>query len=185
MTLVLGFGSFIVFSLLVRLSVDLALWLAFATAFTIGIRAFLHFRELRFLDASSTALFGFLAIFRGFVEPGLPVTAVRLVVDASLLAVVIASLIARQPVTIQYSRQDVPRQIWESRSFVRANYMLTTIWAGAFAVMAFVDGAATFNPNVPLTYAVATSLLALAGALILTWRSPVLSLARSRPDAKR
>jgi hypothetical protein len=172
MSLVLGFVPFILFAILMRLSVDLALWAALAVAFTIGIRAFLQTRVLKLLDAASVAIFGVLALYKGFIEPGLPQAAVRMIVDASLLTIAIVSLIRRQPFTLQYAREEVAPEFWSEPVFVRANYIIAVVWAFAFAIMTAADAAVTFNPAMPLTGAVAAGLLALAGALTFTWRYP-------------
>jgi hypothetical protein len=172
LNLLVGFAPFVLFALLTRLSVDLALWLAFAAAFAIGISGFLKHRVLRALDAGSVAVFGFLALYYGFVEPGLQVSAVRLIIDISLFAIALASLVARQPFTLQYARGDVSPEVLARASFVRANYLITLVWLLAFAIMAGADGAATFVPAVPVTGAVAAGLLALAVALTFTWRYP-------------
>lgn len=172
MNLLVGFAPFVLFALLARLSVDAALWLAFAVAFAIGIDGLLRRRVLRVLDAGSAAIFGFLALFCGFIETGLQVSAIRLIIDISLFAIALASLVARQPFTLQYARGGVPPEVLGRASFVRANYLITLVWLVAFAVMAGADGAATFVPAVPVTGAVAAGLLALAAALIFTWRYP-------------
>src|SRR5215472_17800348 len=138
-----------------RLSVDLALWVSLAVAFTIGIRAFLQTRVLKTLDGASVAIFLILALYKGFFAPALPGPAVRLIVDASLLAISIASLVARQPFTLQYAREEVDPVFWEDPVFIRANYIIAIVWALAFLVMALADGAATFDPSMPLTGAVA------------------------------
>jgi hypothetical protein len=172
MSLVLGFAPFILFAILMRLSVDLALWISLAVAFTIGIRAFLHTRVLKTLDVASVAIFGILALYKGFFAPALPGPAVRLIVDASLFAVALASLVAQQPFTLQYAREEVDHVFWDDPVFVRANYVIAIVWALAFLVMAIADGAATFDPSIPLTGAVAAGLAALIGALAFTWRYP-------------
>jgi hypothetical protein len=154
------------------LSVDLALWVALGLAFTIGIRGFLRTRELRILDLGNITLFGFLAFYCGFVEPGLEASAIRLVVDVALIGIALASLAARQPLTLQYAREEADPAQWSTSSFVRANYVVTLVWMTAFAVMAVADGAATFDPKVTITEAVGTGLLALAGAFAFTWRYP-------------
>ena len=84
MTLVLGFAPFILFALLSRLSADLALWIAFAAAFVVTIRDFVERPALRLLDGTSLALFGLLALARGFVTPELTSAAVRALVDGVL-----------------------------------------------------------------------------------------------------
>jgi hypothetical protein len=164
MTLALGFAPFILFAILMRLSVDLALWVAFAAAFAIGIRAFLETQVLRLLDAGSMVLFAMLALYRGFVDPGLSATAVRVIIDSGLLAIVLGSLGLQQPFTIQYARE--PRDDWDSPGFLRANYVLSMVWALALAITTAADAA------IPMTGAVAAGLAALAGALAFTWRYP-------------
>ena len=64
--LMLGFAPFILFTLLSRLSADLALWAAFAAAFVVTIRDFVERPGLRLLDGVSLVLFGLLALGRGF-----------------------------------------------------------------------------------------------------------------------
>jgi hypothetical protein len=173
LNLFLGFVPFIVFALLTRLSVDLALWVAFGMAFTIGIRGFLHSREVRILDIGNIVMFGFLALFCGFIEPGLEASAIRLVVDTGLVGVALASLVGRQPFTLQYARESLEPTQRVASGFVRANYVITFVWMVAFALMALADAAATFNPKVTITEAVGAGLLSLAGAFAFTWRYPM------------
>ncbi len=168
MTLFLGYAPFIVFAVLTRLSVDLALWVALGVAFTIGIRGFLRSREVRILDVGNITMFGLLAFYCGFVSPGLQASAIRLVVDVALMGISLASLAARQPLTLQYARDEVDPVEWSASSFVRANYVVTLVWMTAFAIMAVADGAATFDPKVTITEAVGAGLLALAGAFAFT-----------------
>ena len=84
MNLVIGFAPFILFALLSRLSADLALWAAFAAAFVVTIRDFVESPSLRQLDAGSLLLFAVLALGRGFLDPGLPLAAVRFIADLVL-----------------------------------------------------------------------------------------------------
>ena len=67
MTLILGFSPFILFAVLSRLSADLALWAAFAAAFVVTIRDFVESPSLRLLDVGNLAVFGLLALARGFL----------------------------------------------------------------------------------------------------------------------
>src|SRR5262249_29631626 len=119
LNLLVGFVPFGLFTVLARLSVDLALWLSFATAFAIGMRGFLKHRVLRFFDLGSTVVFGFLAMFCGFFEPGLQISAIRLIVDISLFAIAFASLVARQPFTLQYAPGNVEADVLDRPSFIR------------------------------------------------------------------
>ena len=97
MGILLGFVPFIVFALLTGVSVSLALWLAFAAAFAIGIRDFLHAKMLRMLDVSCLVLFAILALYAGFIQPSLTVQAVRLIADLGLFLLAIVSMVMRTP----------------------------------------------------------------------------------------
>ena len=99
MGILLGFAPFIVFALLMNVAVDLALWAAFATAFVLSIRDFAHTRILRTLDVGSTALFGLLAFYAGFVHPSISPQAVRFIVDCGLLLIAVYSMASGNPLT--------------------------------------------------------------------------------------
>lgn len=166
--LLLGLAPFAAFEILTRLSIDLAIWFAFAASFAICVRGFLASHRLRVLDAGGTALFGFLALLAGFFEPGLSVAAIRLVVDVAFFGIALASLVAREPFSLQYARRPVAAVADSSRPFVRANYAITLVWLFTFAVTALGDGISAFNPAVPITSAVAAGLIILCAALLLT-----------------
>lgn len=172
MGILLGFTPFILFSLLTGLSVSLALWVAFAAAFAIGIRDFLRAKTVRLLDAVCLALFALLALYTGFIQPSLAVQAVRMIADAGLLLLAIISLAMRNPFTLQYSRDDAPEELWSTPAFVRANYRLAAVWSVAFAVMTAADACATFNKRFALSLDVAVGLAALALAIVFTVRYP-------------
>lgn len=182
MNLVLGFVPFIVFAVLIRLSDDLALWIAFAVAFALGMRSFLETRVLKTLDAGSTAVFGLLALYKGFIQPSLPFGDVLLIVDGGLLAVMLFSALRHEPFTLQYAREQISPEHWTSPDFLRVNYAITGAWITAFVIMTAADTAATFWGKISSTGAVVTGLLALAGALTFTVRYPATALAGKLAD---
>jgi len=178
MGILMGFAPFILFALLTNISVSLALWVAFAAAFAIGIRDFAHTRILRVLDVGSTILFGLLALYAGFIQPGLSVQAVRLVVDCGLLLIAATSMAIRNPFTLQYAREQTPQEFWNTPVFIRTNYIITAVWTLAFLVTTAADATATFNKKFPLSLDIGVGLAALALAVIFTARYPVLVRAR-------
>lgn len=181
MNLVLGFAPFILFSLLSRLSADLALWAAFAAAFVVTIRDFVESPSLRLLDVGSLVLFGLLALVRGFLTPGLSLAAVRFIADLGLLAVLGVSVLRRQPFSLEYASADG----WPPVLFLRTNYAISGAWLAAFVAQAIADGAITFDPSLPLYPAVAASMLALALAITVTLRYPAFVLQRARASVPR
>ena len=178
MNLVLGFAPFIVFAILTRLSADLALWTAFAVAFVVTIRDFVESPSLRLLDGASLALFCLLALYRGFLQPGLSLAAVRMIADLGLFAVIAFSLAARRPFSLQYASAETKGQSWPPSAFLRTNYIISTVWLAAFVAMALADAAVTLYPALPLYAAIAAGIAALAIAITFTLRYPAQAHAR-------
>jgi hypothetical protein len=167
MNLVLGFGPFVLFALLSRLSADLALWIAFAAAFVVTIRDFIERPQLRLLDGVSLVLFGGLALWRGFFDPGLSLAALRTIVDLGLTAAITLSLANAKPFSLQYAG----KAGWSDAAFQRVNYLISFVWLAAFAAMAAADAAVTFAEQ-PQYLGIGVNVMALAAAIIFTLRYP-------------
>ena len=165
MILVLGFVPFILFALLSRLSADLALWIAFAAAFVVTIRDFVERPVLRLLDGTSFLLFGLLALWRGFLDPGLALDLLRLIVDGVLAAAILLSLVTRRPFSLQYAA----RESWTESDFLRVNYIISLIWLAAFIIMALADG---LDSLFALDTGMAVGIVALVAAVGSTLRYP-------------
>jgi len=172
MGILLGFVPFIVFALLSGISISLALWLAFAAAFAIGIRDFLHAKMIRLLDITCLMLFAMLALYTGFIQPSLPVQAVRMIADIVLLLLALVSMARKIPFLEQYLRDEMPERLWDTPTFMRACYVLSGVWATAFLVMGVADGLTTFEHRLSFSLDVAIGLVALAAAVVFTARYP-------------
>jgi hypothetical protein len=170
--MLLGFVPIILFTLLANLSQDLALWMAFASAFVVGIRDFAQERLLRLLDVGSTTIFGLLALYAGFVQPGLTIQMTRLVVDSGFFALALASILLRNPLTLQYAREQVPDEFRTMTRFVLTNYALTAIWMLGFAVMGAADALSNIDKRLPLSLDAATGLIVLTATVVATARYP-------------
>jgi len=178
MNLVVGFAPFILFTILSRLSVDLALWVAFAAAFVVTIRDFMESPSLRLLDAGSFALFALLALGRGFLDPNLSLAAVRFIAALSLFLLLGLPLVLKRPFSVDYARLDEREAGWSPALFLRVNVLVSGVWVTAFAVMAGADGAVAFDAELPLYGSIAISLVALAAAVTFTLRYPALAAKR-------
>lgn|SRR6185312_13467827 len=178
MTLLLGFAPFILFALLSRLSADLALWLAFAASFVVIIRDFVESPSLRLLDGTSLALFGLLALIRGFVMPELSLAIVRTIVDGVLCGAVFASLLGGRPFSLQYaSRDSHTHPAWPLPAFLRVNQRISLVWGLSLAAMTLADGAVAFL-SVTFYVGIAMSVVALAAAVSFTLLYPALAAER-------
>jgi hypothetical protein len=178
MNLVIGFAPFILFTLLSRLSADLALWVAFAAAFVVTIRDFVESPSLRLLDAGSFVLFAILALGRGFLDPNLSLAAARFIAEIALALLLGLSLAIKRPFSIDYARLDPREAGWPPQLFLKVNYLVSGAWTAAFLAMAAADGGVAFDPRLPLYASIAVSVLALALAITFTLRYPALAAKR-------
>jgi hypothetical protein len=58
----------------------------------------------------------------------------------ALAAFAIVTLLIRRPFTLAYAKDTTPREQWDNPLFMRINYVISAVWAGAFVVSA-VSGA--------------------------------------------
>ncbi len=88
--------------------------------------------------------------------------------DAGLLLIVLASLVMRRPFTLQYARERVAPELWGEPEFVRTNYVITAVWALAFAVMVVAELVLLYVPDIPPRAGIVAIVLALVGAVKFT-----------------
>ena len=110
---------------------------------------------------------GLLAWAKLFPSP-LTVLSVRLRVDAGLLLIILISMAIGKPFTLQYARERVPDERWKSPRFARINFVITSVWALAFACIVAADLMMIYVPNVPLRAGIVVTLAALYGAYRFT-----------------
>jgi hypothetical protein len=125
-------------------------------------------RVIKILEVGTTILFGALALYAVFAHPNWSVTAVRLAVDAGLLAIVLISMLIGKPFTLQYAREQVAREYWDSPEFLRTNYVITGVWALAFAVMVLAELALLYLPGMSPRIGIVAIVLALVAAVKFT-----------------
>ncbi|MET0900708.1 MAG: hypothetical protein ABWY45_22570 [Mycobacterium sp.] len=61
-----------------------------------------------------------------------------------LAVFVIGTLVARRPFTLAYAKKNAPEEHWNSPLFLKINYVISSVWAGAFvfnAAMGFLGDA--------------------------------------------
>ena len=170
MTLVLGFSPFILFAVLSRLSADLALWAAFAAAFVVTIRDFVESPSLRLLDIGNLALFGLLALVRGFLVPGLSLVPIRAIAELALFLLLAFSLLRRTPFSMEYAHATAEERA--KPFFLRVNMVISGVWAAAFAAMAAMDIVLMMVSTWPIWPAIVVTILAFGTAITFTLRYP-------------
>jgi hypothetical protein len=134
MNILLGFAPYIAFFLFMRtVSSDAGLWAALVVAVLIGARNWARSGSLKILEAGTVLIFLVLVIFTAAEHWKWTVIAVRLAVDAGLLAIVLVSLAIGRPFTLQYARERVAEQYWHTPLFLTINRGITFAWAAALS----------------------------------------------------
>lgn len=174
MNLLLAFAPFIVFAVLARVTTPTVSLIAAATVSVLILLrdSLLRSKSPKLLEIGSALLFGSLGIYSAFEGVHWSVLQVRLYVDAGLLLVVLASMAIRRPFTLQYAQEGAPREIWVRHEFIQMNYVITAVWALAFAVMVGADLTMLYLPALSLKVGIAVTVIALLGAIRFTSRYP-------------
>jgi hypothetical protein len=166
MSILLSLSPFAVFFVLMRGHSPMA---GLVGALVVSVLLCLRMRwrgeSLKILEVGSLVVFAALTAYTVLARPSWTVATVRLAVDAGLLAIALVSLAVGRPFTLQYARERVPEQFWALPVFFTTNRLITTVWAGAFAVLVAADAAAEYASAVPLWVDVAASVAAFAGAV--------------------
>ena len=169
MSVLIGLSPFIVFFVLMRLVSPVAgLTGALTTSALLGLRMWRRRESIKILEVGSFVLFGALTVYTLVAAPRWTVATVRLAVDTGLFSIVAVSLAIGRPFTLQYARERVPEQFWDSPIFMAVNRAISWVWAGSFAVHAAADAAAEFVPAIPLGVDIGASVVALAAAIWFT-----------------
>ncbi len=120
---------------------ELAAILAFALALLTGVLGAAIGMRPKLLDLVAIAFFGALiAVGLAVDESGLHWLG-RWSGELSNGVIALAALLSLatgRPFTLQYARETVDRQQWDSPGFVRINLVLTWVWTSAFAIIAVV-----------------------------------------------
>ena len=170
MGILLAFAPFIVFAVLDRIVGP-----AGALAAAAGVSAALIARDLvrsgrstKILEVGTFVLFSGLGLYAVLSGASWSVIGVRLCVDAGLLGVVLASMAAGRPFTLQYAREVVDAETAKLPGFLRANYIITWAWAGAALLMMVGNGALIYVPGLPLWLGLAIAFAARNSAVYFT-----------------
>ena len=185
MGIILALAPFIVFAVADHLVGTTSALIAGAVvaALLLG-RDLLRGRSAKVLEVGTVILFGSLAVYAVAGGPAWSVIGVRLLVDAGLLVIVLVSMAIRRPFTLQYAREQVPREYWDRPEFVRTSYIITLVWAAAFLVMVLADALLLFAPSAPIAIAIGAIVVAFLAAVQFTAWYPKRVRARAAALAK-
>jgi hypothetical protein len=142
------FGSFTLLMLVT--STAISLFAAAAICLAIIVYDIVRGRSVKMLGAGSVLLFGALGGYVILVDPEMSSSAVKLAIDAGVLAIALASIALRFPFTLQYALEAVDAETAGLPGFMRANYIITWAWTGAFAAMMAANLLMLIEPSLPL-----------------------------------
>ncbi len=158
-----------VFSLLILLtSAEIALFTSAMTS--LAVIAYDRFRglHLKMLGAGSVVLFLGLGFYLTLVDAGLSTSAIKLTVDAGVLAISLGSLAIGQPFTLQYAREVVDAETAVLPGFIKANYIITWAWTACMALMMIGNILMIYLPGLPLWAGIAIAFAARSTAVYFT-----------------
>lgn len=72
------------------------------------------------------------------------------ITNVVLAVFVLATIVVRRPFTVSYAKKQTPEEFWDSPLFLKINYVISAVWAGAFvfnAVVGLVGDAVLRDPD--------------------------------------
>lgn len=173
-----------VFAMLMLVSsVTVSLFAAAAVCLLAIARDLLGGRSVKLLGAGSAILFAGLGAHFALTGHVWSSSAVKLAVDAGILAIMLASLAIGKPFTLQYAREMADAGTAKLPDFLTANYVITWAWALAIALMMTANALVIYVPGLPLWTALAVALAARTTALHFTRWYPEYRKAKSAAPA--
>ncbi|MGW7635749.1 hypothetical protein [Streptomyces decoyicus] len=139
---VIGMTPWIAMSVLVgpgRYELAVGVSLALAVAIVIAGRIRSPGASLKILEISDVVFFAAMAVIGIFASPGMHRWLESYSGELSniaLMVIALGSMAVKVPFTLQYAREQVPREFWDNPRFLRTNYRITGAWAAAFGVAA-------------------------------------------------
>jgi hypothetical protein len=139
-------------------------------------------RSIKVLSAASAAVFLALGGYLVLIDSSLSGSAVKLTVDAGMLAIALVSLAIRKPFTLQYAVEAVDSETAKLPDFLRANDVITSVWAAAFVLMMLANLMLIYLPGLPLWCGIVIAFAARYSALYFTRWYPERQRAKFTPS---
>jgi hypothetical protein len=164
--IVVPFGALAMLMLVT--SVAVSLFAAAVLSLGIVVWDVIRGGSLKMLAAGSVLIFTVLGCYITLIDGNWSPVAVRLAVDGGVLAIALLSLVIRFPFTVQYARESVDAETTKQPGFLKANYVITWAWTGAFVLMLVADMLMIYMPSLPLWIGFAIAFAARNSALAFT-----------------
>ena len=125
-------------------------------------------RSLKILGAGSAVVFVGVGGYLVGINPSLSQSAVKFLVDTGMFVVAAGSMLVRRPFTLQYAVEAVPAETAGMPGFLRANYVITSVWTAAMLLMMLGNVAMLYIPGLPIWTGLAIAFAARNSAVYFT-----------------
>ena len=142
------FGSFALLMLVTSAQISLFAAAAICLA-VIGIDI-ARGRSVKMLGAGSVIVFSGIGAYVTLIDPNLSTSAVKIAADTGMLAISLGSLAIRKPFVLQYALEAVDAETARLPGFLKATYIITWAWTGAFVLMIIGNALTIYLPGLPL-----------------------------------
>jgi hypothetical protein len=143
------YGAFAALMMVTSAAVSLFATAAICVA-TIGLDHFVRGRSIKILAAGSVVTFVAIGCYVLLIDADMNAAAVKFSVDAGVLLVMLASIAARRPFTLQYALEEVDAETAKLPGFIRANYIITWVWAASMLAMMLGNITLIYVPGLPI-----------------------------------
>ena len=161
------YGAFAVLMRLAPAAVSLCATATICLA-TIAVERLVRGRSLKILPAGAVVTFGAVGGYVLLVDPGMSTSAVKFSVDVGMLLVILASIAIRRPFTLQYAREEVDAETAKLAGFIRANYIISWVWAASMVAMMVGNVALIYVPGLPIWSSLLVAFAARNSAIYFT-----------------
>ena len=161
------YGTFAVLMMLIPAAVSLFATAAICLA-TIAVERFVRGRAVKILPAGAVLTFAAVGCYVLLVDPGMSTSAVKFSVDVGMLLVILASIAIRRPFTLQYAREEVDAETAKLPGFIRANYIISWVWAASMVAMMVGNVALIYVPGLPIWSSLLVAFAARNSAIYFT-----------------
>ena len=169
MTIFMILAPYAAFAMLMLvISATVSLFAAAVLCLAVIANDMLRGRSIKMLGAGSAILFTALGCYLALWDSAWSISAVKLTVDAGVLAIALVSLAIRKPFTLQYAREMVDAETAQLPGFLTANYVITWAWAFAFLLMIIANALLIYLPGLPLWSGLAIAFAARSTAIYFT-----------------
>jgi hypothetical protein len=136
MSIFSGLAPWIVYWILVgNVSFRTAVLIAFGASIVVFAHTIANGHRPKVLEIGSVIVFAIVTVITLATDDHFVEQWIQPITNGGLFLVALASVVVRQPFTLQYAREGVSPEVAASPRFVAANYTITWVWVAAFAVM--------------------------------------------------